>query len=207
MKTEQYEKAKKHLTRPGGKNLKDSPIAKKDIEKTIATFGNPKSKGKWAEFVKKNKKLDDKEIQDKEFWEAYNDPKKMLKYVSKYGDTEIKDPYPRELEKFAIENSSVKNPNFPLKGNTKTKNKKDKKEKWTYESWADGLEERTRPVKTPPVKIVKKPKPVKPLTPLEPLYDWRFAPWWLYPEDDDVKPEEDKTRIRKKLKTGITQLI
>ena len=58
MKIEQWEKAKKHLTRPGQKILKDSPITKKDIEKTIATFGNPKSKGKWAEFVKKNKKLD-----------------------------------------------------------------------------------------------------------------------------------------------------
>ena len=59
-----------------------------------------------------------------------------------------------------------------------------KKEKWTYQSWADGQ-------------------------PLDPLldYDWRLAPWYDYPEDDDVKPEEDKTRIREKIKTGITKLI
>ena len=76
--------------------------------------------------------------------------------------------------------------------------------KWTYESWADGLEERTRPAKKAPVKIVKKPKPIKPLTPLDPLYDWRLAPWWEYPEDDDAKPEEDKTRT---IRTGITKLI
>ena len=79
-----------------------------------------------------------------------------------------------------------------------------KKEKWRYQSWADGLEERTKPAKKAPIKIVKKPKPIKPLKPLEPFYDWRLAPWWLYPEDDDVKPEpEDKTEVR----TGITKLI
>ena len=88
-----------------------------------------------------------------------------------------------------------------------------KKEKWTYQSWADGLEERTRPVKKTPeakkILVVTKTKPVKPLQPLDPLldYDWRLAPWYDYPEDDDVKPEEDKTRIREKIKTGITKLI
>ena len=78
-----------------------------------------------------------------------------------------------------------------------------KKEKWTYTSWADGLEERTRPKKKI-IKIVK--KPIKPLAPLDPLYDWRLAPWWEYPEDDDAKPkpEEDKTRV---IRTGITKLI
>ena len=81
--------------------------------------------------------------------------------------------------------------------------KNPKKEKWTYQSWADGLEERTRPKKKI-IKIVK--KPIKPLTPLDPLYDWRLAPWWEYPEDDDAKPkpEEDKTRA---IRTGITKLI
>ena len=78
-----------------------------------------------------------------------------------------------------------------------------KKDKWTYESWAEGLEERTRPAEKAPVAIVKKPKPVKPLKPVEPFYDWRFAPWWLYPSDDDVPPPEDKTEV----KTGITKLI
>ena len=81
-----------------------------------------------------------------------------------------------------------------------------KTEKFRYQSWANGLEERTRPAKKAPVKIVKKPKPINPLTPLDPLYDWRLAPWWEYPEDDDAKPkpEEDKTRI---IRTGITKLI
>jgi len=78
-----------------------------------------------------------------------------------------------------------------------------KKEKWTYTSWADGLEKRTRPEEKAPIKIVKKPKPVKPLKPVEPFYDWRLAPWWLYPEDDDVPPPEDETKV----KTGITKLI
>jgi len=168
---------------------------KKEIEKTIATFGNPKSNGKWAEFVKKNKKLDDKAIQDNEFWEAYNDPKKMIKYVSKYGDAEIKDPYPRELEKFAIENSSVKKPGFPLKEYKKTKKQKDKKEKWTYQSWADGLEERTRPVKKEPIKIVKKPTPIQPTLPGAD-WDWRLAPWWEYPSDDDAPPKTPKEEAR-----------
>jgi len=79
-----------------------------------------------------------------------------------------------------------------------------KKEKWTYTSWADGLEKRTRPEEKAPIKIVK--KPIKPLAPLDPLYDWRLAPWWEYPEDDDAKPkpEEDKTRV---IRTGITKLI
>ena len=31
----------------------------KVVEKTLATFGNPKSKGRWAEFVQKNKMVDD----------------------------------------------------------------------------------------------------------------------------------------------------
>ena len=54
------------------------------------------------------------------------------------------------------------------------------------------------------IKIAK--KPIKPLAPLDPLYDWRLAPWWEYPEDDDAKPkpEEDKTRV---IRTGITKLI
>ncbi len=50
----------------------------------------------------------------------------------------------------------------------------------------------------------KKSKPTKPIAPLDPLYDWRLAPWWEYPEDDDAKPEEDKTRV---IRTGITKLI
>ena len=83
-----------------------------------------------------------------------------------------------------------------------------KKEKWTYTSWADGLEKRTRP-EAKKILVVTKPKPIKPLVPLDPLldYDWRLAPWFDYPEDDDANPEEDKTRIRNKIKTGITKLI
>lgn len=86
-----------------------------------------------------------------------------------------------------------------------------KKEKWAYTSWADQLEERTRPTnKTPETKkilVAKKPTPIKPLKPLDPLYDWRLAPWYDYPEDDDAAPEEDKTKLKKEKKEGITKLI
>ena len=55
--------------------------------------------------------------------------------------------------------------------------------------------------------VAKKPTPIKPLIPLSPLYDWRLAPWYDFPEDDDAKPKpEDKTRLKKK-KEGITSLI
>ncbi len=106
--------------------LAEKPLPTMKLKKKIEH--NPSKLDKWnytsrfEEMVGADRitqKLDDKEIQDKEFWEAYNDPKKMIKYVSKYGDAEIKDPYPRELEKFAIENSSVKAPGFPLKKYTK----------------------------------------------------------------------------------------
>ena len=86
-----------------------------------------------------------------------------------------------------------------------------KKEKCAYTSWADQLEERTRPTnKTPETKkilVAKKPTPIKPLKPLDPLYDWRLAPWYDYPEDDDAAPEEDKTKLKKEKKEGITKLI
>ena len=48
-----------------------------------------------------------------------------------------------------------------LKPAYKPKPKASKSEKFKYESWADGLEERTRPAKKAPVKIVKKPTPIK----------------------------------------------
>ena len=55
--------------------------------------------------------------------------------------------------------------------------------------------------------VAKKPTPIKPLIPLSPLYDWRLAPWYDFPEDDDAKPKpEDKTKLKKK-KEGITSLI
>ena len=81
-----------------------------------------------------------------------------------------------------------------------------KKEKWTYTSWADGLEKRTRP-EAKKILVTKKPTPIKPLKPLDPVYDWRLAPWYDYPEDDDASPEEDKTKLKKEKKEGITSLI
>jgi len=119
-------------------------------------------------------------------------PMPILKYISKMNEL-----YGNGTEKTSIDE---RRDSKQVKSDTKVTPKKDK---WTYESWAEGLEERTRPAEKAPVAIVKKPKPVKPLKPVEPFYDWRFAPWWLYPSDDDVPPPEDKTKV----KTGITKLI
>ena len=90
-----------------------------------------------------------------------------------------------------------------VKSDTKVTPKKDK---WTYTSWADGLEKRTRP-EAKKILVTKKPTPIKPLKPLDPVYDWRLAPWYDYPEDDDASPEEDKTKLKKEKKEGITSLI
>ena len=99
-----------------------------------------------------------------------------------------------------------------VKRDTKAMAKLGKKEPgFKYQSWADQLEERTRPTnKTPETKkilVAKKPTPIKPLKPLDPLYDWRLAPWYDYPDDDDAAPEEDKTKSKKEKKEGITSLI
>ena len=125
--------------------LAEKPLPTMKLKKKIEH--NPSKLDKWnytsrfEEMVGADRitqKLDDKEIQDKEFWEAYNDPKKMIKYVSKYGDSEIKDPYPRQLEKFAIENSSVKVPGFPLK-ESPTKAEIEKKIATMGDRRSDGL--------------------------------------------------------------------
>jgi len=101
---------------------------KKDIEKTIATFGNPKSKGKWAEFVKKNNAVDN----NKKILKAKPKAMPILSYVDKmsvlYGGQE-KRKYDNEgkqmaqeadrinalqkMDHFMIENSSVKHPDYP----------------------------------------------------------------------------------------------
>ena len=74
--------------------------------------------------------------------------------------------------------------------------------KWTYESWADGLEERTRPAKKAPVKIVKKPTVLELLE----IEDWlnTIDPNYWIPEEKPKPKPEDKTRI---IRTGITKLI
>ena len=76
------------------------------------------------------------------------------------------------------------------------------KEKWKYESWADGLEERTRPAKKAPVKIVKKPTVLELLE----IEDWlnTIDPNYWIPEEKPKPKPEDKTRI---IRTGITKLI
>ena len=74
--------------------------------------------------------------------------------------------------------------------------------KWTYESWADGLEERTRPAKKAPVKIVKKPTVLELLE----IEDWlnTIDPNYWIPEEKPKPKPEDKTRT---IRTGITKLI
>jgi len=52
---------------------------KKDVEKTIATFGNPKSSGKWAEFVEKNNAVDN----NKKILKAKPKAMPILSYVDK----------------------------------------------------------------------------------------------------------------------------
>ena len=74
--------------------------------------------------------------------------------------------------------------------------------KWTYESWADGLEERTRPVEKAPVKIVKKPTVLE-LLEFEDYLNTLDPNYWIPEEKPKPKPE-DKTRI---IRTGITKLI
>jgi len=74
--------------------------------------------------------------------------------------------------------------------------------KWTYESWADGLEERTRPAKKAPVKIVKKPTVLE-LLEFEDYLNTLDPNYWIPEEKPKPKPE-DKTRV---IRTGITKLI
>ena len=77
-----------------------------------------------------------------------------------------------------------------------------KKEKFRYLSWADSLEERTRPAKKAPVKIVKKPTVLELLE----IEDWlnTIDPNYWIPEEKPKPKPEDKTRI---IRTGITKLI
>ena len=127
-------------------------------------------------------------------------PMPILKYISKMNEL-----YGNGTEKTSIDE---RRDSKQVKSDTKVTPKKDK---WTYTSWADGLEKRTRPTnKTPETKkilVAKKPTPTKPLKPLEPFYDWRLAPWYEYPEDDDAPaaPADDKKSLY--IKTGITKLI
>lgn len=78
-----------------------------------------------------------------------------------------------------------------------------------------GLENSSEPViKNPvlrkaleplPFKISKKIKPLtKPVKPVAPIqWDWRLAPWYHYPADDDApKDEETKLNLNRKAKKG-----
>ena len=79
-----------------------------------------------------------------------------------------------------------------------------KKEKWTYTSWADGLEKRTRPAdKKEPIKIVKKPKPtVIELLEFEDYLNTLDPNWWE--PEEKPEPEDKKSRVPR---SGITALI
>ena len=82
-----------------------------------------------------------------------------------------------------------------------------KEEKWTYTSWADGLEKRTRPAKKAPVAaIAKKPKPTAiELLEFEDYLNTLDPQYWI--PEEKPKPE-DKTRLKKEIiRTGITKLI
>lgn len=197
----------------------------KNIKHNSSKLDKWKHTSRFEEMVgadKLTKKLDDKEIQDKEFWEAYNDPKKMIEYVSKYGDTEIKNPYIKEIEKFAIENSSEKVPGFPLKGYTKefknddpttylsnkdqqknmlldtidAKQKKlEKKVATMGDRKSDGLWKKFVDQNADMKLVAKKPTPIQPTLPGAD-WDWRLAPWWEYPSDDDAPPATPKEEAR-----------
>ena len=223
MKIEQWEKAKKHLTRPGRKILEDK--AKKELMLPKETKMSGSKLLNWINYNNKITGANNMPITKEEKRVAEDIEKAMYVSKSKQYTKEFKSEDPstylsneEQQQNMLLDTVDAKlkdkkdyykrNPEMiPLSKQEDRPFKKDKKEKWTYTSWADGLEERTRPVKKELIKIVKKPTPIKPIKPLDPLDDWRLAPWWLYPEDDDVKPEEDKTRIKKKIKTGIAKLI
>lgn len=223
MKIEQWEKAKKHLTRPGRKILEDK--AKKELMLPKETKMTGSKLLNWINYNNKitganNMPITKEEKKVAEDIEKSMNPREdtdlqMTRLEKRIANAKAYVSKPKQYTReFKNDDPTTYLTNEDQQKNmlldtldTKTKKQKYKKGKWTYESWADGLEERTRPVKKELIKIVKKPTPVKPIKPLDPLDDWRLAPWWLYPEDDDVKPEEDKTRIRKKIKTGIAKLI
>ena len=77
-----------------------------------------------------------------------------------------------------------------------------KKEKWTYTSWADGLEKRTRP-EAKKILVAKKPKPTAiELLEFEDYLNTLDPQYWI--PEEKPKPPEDKSRIKR---TGITKLI
>ena len=77
-----------------------------------------------------------------------------------------------------------------------------KTEKFRYQSWADGLEQRTKPAEKAPVKIVKKPTVLE-LLEFEDYLNTIDPNYWIPEEKPKPKPE-DKTRT---IRTGITELI
>jgi len=96
-----------------------------------------------------------------------------------------------------------------------------KKDKWTYEGWSSGLEERTRPdtkkisVSDNKVKPdiarneIADRKPIKELLEIEDWLNTIDPYWWLDDDGNPIepKPEEHKTKLKKKTKEGITKLI
>ena len=77
-----------------------------------------------------------------------------------------------------------------------------KEEKWTYTSWADGLEKRTRP-EAKKILVAKKPKPTAiELLEFEDYLNTLDPQYWI--PEEKPKPPEDKSRIKR---TGITKLI
>jgi len=104
---------------------------KKDIEKTIATFGNPKSSGKWAEFVEKKGYTREFKSEDPTSFLSHPDQQKSLlldaidnakqtdkgKYIPWYDRIEQQKAEKlnslNKMNHFMIENSSVKHPDYP----------------------------------------------------------------------------------------------
>mgnify|MGYP003655567429 CR=1 FL=1 len=134
----------------------------------------------------------------KGFYKNNEQPKRMpiLSYISKmnslYGNGE-------EIQKKT--STDQRTDSKQVKPDIKVKPKKDK---WTYESWADGLEERTRPAKKAPVKIVKKPKP--PIIDFLELQDWinEIDPqWWIEEEPED----KVLLRVPKRELKGLASLL
>ena len=109
--------------------------------KNLGDFVNKKKEkpSKWKytsrvdELAKADKITDDRDIQDKEFGEAWNDGNKMIKYIDKYGD------HPKKIS------DQIKKDRHPLLPTTDTV-----KQLENLKSWAN---DRTKPL---PHKIPKK---------------------------------------------------
>ena len=131
MKIHEYREMMKYLTRPSRK------VTEEKVKKELKLPPETKASGsKILDWINYNNKIGGTNTQP-----ITEEEKQVAKDIETYQNPpEVKDKEILKLEKrIANAKGYIKKP-------------KDKKEQWRYESWADGLEERTRPKK----KIIKK---------------------------------------------------